>query len=101
MQTISYRSHAASQPGAATMNASEMTFGIEIETIAPDTAVQQDGLRIGPYHRGIQVPYLPVGWKAEHDTGGPMRVSGFFRPVVIDLSGLRVPSRSTPVFRDH
>ena len=49
------------------MNANEMTFGIEIETIAPDSAVQNDGLRIGPYRRGIQVPYLPAGWKAESD----------------------------------
>ena len=49
------------------MNANEMTFGIEIETTAPDSAVQNDGLRIGPYRRGIQVPYLPAGWKAEAD----------------------------------
>ncbi|GAB6184592.1 amidoligase family protein [Thermopirellula anaerolimosa] len=49
------------------MNATELTFGIEIETIAPDSAVQNDGLRIGPYRHGIQVPYLPAGWKAEAD----------------------------------
>ena len=49
------------------MNANEFTFGIEIETIAPNSAVQNDGLRIGPYKRGIQVPYLPTGWKAEAD----------------------------------
>lgn len=49
------------------MNANNMTFGIEIETIAPDSAVQNDGLRIGMYHHGIQVPYLPEGWKAECD----------------------------------
>lgn len=49
------------------MNANEMTFGIEIETIAPNSAVQNDGLRIGGYRRGIQVPYLPAGWKAESD----------------------------------
>jgi hypothetical protein len=49
------------------MNANELTFGIEIETVAPDTAVRNDGLRIGPYKRGIQVPYLPAGWKAEAD----------------------------------
>jgi hypothetical protein len=49
------------------MNASEMTFGIEIETIAPASAVENDGLRIGSYHQGIQVPYLPAGWKAERD----------------------------------
>ncbi len=49
------------------MNANEMTFGIEIETVAPDSAIQNDGLRIGGYHAGIQVPYLPAGWKAERD----------------------------------
>lgn len=49
------------------MNANELTFGIEIETIAPDSAVRNDGLRIGPYRHGIQVPYLPAGWKAEYD----------------------------------
>ena len=35
------------------MNAHDLQFGIEIETIAPDTAVRNDGLRIGPYHHGI------------------------------------------------
>jgi hypothetical protein len=49
------------------MNAHEFTFGIEIETIAPDSAVRDHGLRIGGYRRGIQVPYLPTGWKAEAD----------------------------------
>jgi len=49
------------------MNARELTFGIEIETVAPDSAVREHGLRIGPYKRGIQVPYLPAGWKAEQD----------------------------------
>jgi hypothetical protein len=49
------------------MNASELTFGIEIETIAPASAVANDGLQIGHYHGGIQVPYLPAGWKAERD----------------------------------
>ena len=49
------------------MNAHDLQFGIEIETIAPDAAVRNDGLRIGQYHHGIQVPYLPTGWKAEND----------------------------------
>ncbi len=48
------------------MNASEMTFGIEIETTAPESALRE-GLQIGGYHRGTQVPYLPTGWKAERD----------------------------------
>ena len=49
------------------MNAQDLTFGIEIETIAPDRAVRNDGLRIGSYKHGIQVPYLPAGWTAEQD----------------------------------
>jgi hypothetical protein len=49
------------------MNANDFTFGVEIESVASDSAVQNDGLRIGPYRRGIQVPYLPEGWKAEAD----------------------------------
>ncbi len=55
------------------MNANEMTFGIEIETVAPESALRNDGLRIGSYHYGIQVPYLPAGWKAERD--GSIRTS--------------------------
>jgi hypothetical protein len=52
------------------IEARQLTFGVEIETVAPDHLVRQEGglrLRIGPRHRGIQVPYLPAGWKAEHD----------------------------------
>lgn len=49
------------------MNANEMTFGVEIETIAPQSAIENDGLRIGGYHQGIRVPYLPAGWMAERD----------------------------------
>ena len=49
------------------MNANDLTFGVEIETIAPDSAVRNDGLRIGSYKHGIQVPYLPAGWTAEAD----------------------------------
>ena len=49
------------------MNAHELTFGIEIETIAPASAIRDHGLQIGAYKRGIQVPYLPNGWKAERD----------------------------------
>jgi hypothetical protein len=49
------------------IQADQLTFGIEIETIAPASAVAHDGLRIGSYRRGIQVPYLPPGWTAECD----------------------------------
>jgi hypothetical protein len=69
------------------MNANEMTFGIEIETIAPESALQNDGLRIGSYHYGIQVPYLPEGWKAERD--GSIRGSGGGHPCEIVSPVLR------------
>ena len=49
------------------MNANDMTFGVEIETIAPDRNIRHEGLKIGRYRHGIQVPYLPEGWKAEAD----------------------------------
>ena len=49
------------------MNANDLTFGVEIETVAPQSAVQNRGLRIGAYRHGIQVPYLPAGWTAEKD----------------------------------
>ena len=48
------------------MHANQLTFGIEIETIATPRAIEA-GLRIGPYGRGIQVPYLPEGWTACRD----------------------------------
>ena len=50
------------------MNANEMTFGVEIETLVSQRAQAfAAGLNIGHYHRGNQVPYLPQGWKAERD----------------------------------
>jgi len=33
--------------------------------------------------------------------GGPMQLNGFYRPVVVDLAGLRVTNQSNPVFRQH
>ena len=47
--------------------AETLTFGIEIETTVPYTTVDSERLSIGGYHAGIQVPYLPQGWKAERD----------------------------------
>ena len=50
------------------MNASELTFGIEIETTVPKTTVRRERMTIGSYHCGEQVPYLPQGWTAERDS---------------------------------
>jgi hypothetical protein len=56
------------------LEAAELTYGVEIETTVPaardrfDYLVAAGGLRIGTRHHGIQVPYLPAGWTAEHDS---------------------------------
>lgn len=34
-------------------------------------------------------------------TGTPMKVTGFFRPVVVDLAGMRVPAKALPILRNH
>jgi len=74
------------------MHASEITFGVEIETIAPQS-LMSEGLRIGGYHHGIQVPYLPEGWKAERDSSlhyGPREMGcEIVSPVLCGVEGLR------------
>ena len=50
------------------MQANEMTFGVEIETLSPKSLYETDSLRIGSHYIGIQVPYLPEGWKASDDS---------------------------------
>lgn len=55
------------------VQAHEITYGTEIETEAPlalcaqSTPGARDHLVVGSHHNGVQVPYLPAGWKAEHD----------------------------------
>ncbi|MBR9800267.1 hypothetical protein GYB59_00575 [bacterium] len=34
-------------------------------------------------------------------TGGAMRLAGFYHPVVIDLTGMKVTAKSRPVLREH
>ena len=48
------------------MNATELQFGVEIETIAGQEA-RNAGLRVGSFSAAVQVPYLPHGWKAKTD----------------------------------
>lgn len=44
------------------MNANEMTFGVELETIIP-----RGICTIGFHGNGVQVPWLPQGWLADAD----------------------------------
>ena len=50
------------------MNAKDITFGIEIELTISERTVRNERMTIGAYHHGIQVPFLPTGWKAERDS---------------------------------
>ena len=47
-----------------TTNLNEIAWGVEFETTMPAA----DPTPIGPYHRGIQVDWLPAGWHAERDS---------------------------------
>lgn len=48
-------------------NLEETIFGIEIELTVSTAKANELNLQIGPYHHGIQVPFLPEGWTAERD----------------------------------
>ena len=63
------------------MDAKHWNWGIELELAVSESVLQNDGLRIGPYHHGIQVPFLPEGWKAEHD--GSIQPPRFHRAVEV------------------
>lgn len=45
------------------INANQITFGCEFETTLPAT----DTTPIGVYHHGLQVEWLPQGWRVERD----------------------------------
>ena len=71
------------------MNASEITFGIEIETTIPCGSVS-----VGGYSTGLPVPGLPEGWTAKYDgsirTGSRRRIGcEFVSPVLSGADGLR------------
>lgn len=46
------------------MNANDTFWGLEFECTLPAS----DTTPIGSYHHGVQVPWLPEGWKAERDS---------------------------------
>jgi hypothetical protein len=71
------------------MAASEMTFGLEIETHMPAGSV-----RPGPHGRGNQVEWLPAGWLADADPSiippnGSRVACEFVSPVLTGAEGLR------------
>jgi hypothetical protein len=85
-------------------NASEMTFGVEIETVASPTEASASGLRIGGYHHGEQVPYLPTGWLATRD--GSINDSDglsceIVSPVLHGAAGLAEVGQALAALREH
>ena len=75
------------------MNANDLTFGIEIETIISNTTANANGLFVGGYHNGRQVPYLPAGWTAAHDASvsgrGNVQSCEIVSPVLRGADGVR------------
>lgn len=70
------------------MNASELTFGVEIETTIPAGTMM-----VGSYHGDTQAAGLPSGWTAQYDGStwaGASRVAcEFVSPVLRGAEGLR------------
>lgn len=75
------------------MNANDLTFGIEIETIVNCNNARNNGLNIGGYHNGTQVSYLPEGWTAARDgsLSGTANETGceIVSPILRGKEGLR------------
>ena len=79
--------------GYRNITADQLTFGIEIEGVLPADIVSREGIEGGGYHRGIQIPGLPTGWKAEADCSIDYR-SGFVcleivSPILRGANGLQ------------
>lgn len=76
-----------------TTNASNLTFGIEIECYIPEQNLQNAGVRIGGYHNGLQVNCLPQGWNAQSDSSirAPHGKRGIeiVSPVLMGADGIR------------
>jgi hypothetical protein len=68
------------------MHANTIAFGIELEVTLPVS----DTTPIGPYHGGLQVPWLPTGWRAERDSS--------IRPATPDRKGCEFVS---PILRGY
>jgi hypothetical protein len=62
------------QTQTASSKADAYTFGVELELLLPERAINELGIRIGSYHHGYPLPSpFPQGWTAERD--GSLRTS--------------------------
>lgn len=70
-------------------NAANLVFGVEIETHIPAGTTP-----VGGYHAGVQVPWLPQGWRAECDGSirnfnGNRRACEFISPKLRGIAGVQ------------
>src|SRR4051794_5582390 len=72
-----------------TMNANDLTFGVEFEVTVPVSAM----VAVGGYHRGLPVQGLPAGWNAQADAsiqaGNGFRGVEIVSPVLKGIDGMR------------
>lgn len=82
------------------MNASDLTFGVELET----TISRESSIRVGGYHSGADVEGFP-GWKAERDSSisyGPgQKPCEFVSPVLRGADGIREVLRMVDHIKDN
>ena len=84
------------------MNANQIAFGIEFETTLPNS----DTTPIGPYHHGVQVAWLPSGWRAERDGSiqtfaANRKGCEFVSPKLRGADGLRQVETAIDAINDH
>lgn len=76
-------------------------FGIEIETTLP----MADTTRIGRYHGGAPVPWLPAGWKVERDgsiaAGRGRKGAEFVSPVISGADGVAQVMTAVEAIKSH
>lgn len=58
------KGHKMTRNANTPINANTIRFGVEIETIMPNTL----DVYVGGYHSPVQVDFLPRGWKAGYDS---------------------------------
>ena len=72
------------------MQANNLTFGVEFEVCLP---LAELNFQTGTYHRGVQVPGLPIGWNSQTDASihAPSGCIGIeiVSPVLQGLDGIR------------
>ncbi len=84
------------------MHANDIAFGIEFETTLPAS----DTTPIGGYHSGVQVPWLPRGWKAERDSSIKTLVPNrkgceFVSPILRGADGVRQVEAALDAINEH